>query len=85
MSPSSSHYMTAAWTVSPEGPQGGDKGATHCQAHLVGIKLRPPLHGTPEETSDKKTGCWPKRAEVHIKGSMSVSPESCIFLYIEEH
>ena len=41
MSPPSGHHATAAWMVSPEGPWGGDKWATHRQAHLVAVKLWP--------------------------------------------
>ena len=38
---------------------------------------------SPEETQDVKTGYWPQIAEVHIKGMISVSPDSCIFPVIE--
>ena len=27
----------------------------------------------------ENTGPWPRRAEVHVKGMISVSPDSCIF------
>lgn len=65
-----SHCFPAAWTVSPEGPQGGDKGATHRQAHLVGIKLRPLLHGTPEET-------WVRKQDAGRRGLRCTSKEAC--------
>ena len=32
-----------------------------------------------------KTGYWPRIAEMHMKGMVSVSPDSCIFPYIEKH
>ena len=32
----------------------------------------------------KNTGHWPQIAEVHIKGMISVNPNSCSFLYIEK-
>ena len=38
----------------------------------------------PEETQDmKNTEYWPQIAEVHIKGMISISPDSCIFPYME--
>ena len=40
---------------------------------------------SPEETQDVKTqGYWSQIAEVHVKGMISVSPDSCIFPYIEK-
>ena len=32
----------------------------------------------------ENTGYWPQLAEVHIKGMISVSPDSSIFPYIEK-
>ena len=32
----------------------------------------------------RNTGCWPRRAEMHLKGMISMSPESCIFPYVEK-
>ena len=40
---------------------------------------------SPEGTQNVKTGCWPQRAEVHIKETITGSPDSCIFPYIEKH
>ena len=34
------------------------------------------LWGTQEEV--KNAGCWPQIAEVHMKGILSVGPDSCI-------
>ena len=33
---------------------------------------------------ERNTGYWPRRAEMHLKGMMSVSPESCNFPYAEK-
>ena len=40
----------AAWMVSPERTQRGDKGGAHCQACIAVIP-----NGVPEETQDEKT------------------------------
>ena len=33
---------------------------------------------------NQEAGCWPQVAEMHMKGMISVSPNACIFPYIEE-
>jgi len=48
--------------------------AATCQRELV----------RPEETQDVKTPVRPQRAEVHIKGMTSVSPDPGIFPYREK-
>ena len=35
--------------------------------------------------TNKQTGYRPQRAEIHAKGRVSVSLDSCIFPYIEKH
>ena len=39
---------------------------------------------SPEETQNVKTQDTGPRAEVHLRGMISVSPHSCIFPYIEK-
>ena len=50
----------------------------------VGIRLQPLPVVNLKETQDVKTGYWTQITEVHIKGMVSVSPNSCIFLYVEK-
>ena len=52
--------------------------------HQAAIRLQPLPMVSPKETQDVKTH-WPQIAEVHIKGMISVSPDSCIFPYLEKH
>ena len=33
----------------------------------------------------RQVGYWPQTDEVYIKGKISVSPDYCIFPYIEKH
>ena len=66
--------------VSPEGIQDGNSAC-----HLVAIKLQPFPMVSPKEAQDVKTDYWPQIVERHIKGIISVSLVSCIFLYIEKH
>ena len=60
---------------------------TNNTCHLAAIRLQPlPRTVSPEGTQDMSfSGYWPQIAEVHIKGTILVSPDSCIFLYIEKH
>ena len=51
--------------------------------HLAAVRLQPLPVASPEETQDV-SGYWPQMAEVHIKGMISVSPDSCILPYIEK-
>ena len=66
--------------VSPEGIQDGNSAC-----HLVAIKLQPFPMVSPEEAQDVKTDYWPQIVEGYIKGIISVSLVSLIFLYIEKH
>ena len=55
-----------------------------------GIQLRYPALQADSLLSEpprkpESTGYWPQRAEVQIKGIISLSPESCIFPYTEKH
>ena len=49
------------------------------------VRLQPLPTGSPEELCVKNSGSWPQRAEMHMKRMTSVSPDSCIFPYIEKH
>jgi len=52
--------------------------------HLLTIRLQPLPMVSPKEAHDanENTGYWPQIAKMHIKGMISVSPDSCIFPYI---
>ena len=66
--------------VSPEETQ---EGKNTCP--LAAIRLQPLPIVSGEEVQDvKSTGFWPQIAEVHIKGMISVSPDSPIFPYSEK-
>ena len=41
--------------------------------------------GDVKKKKKNKTGYRPQRAEIHAKGRVSVSLDSCIFLYIAKH
>ena len=75
MSQSAAIAALCCVTVSPEGTQ---EGKNTC--HLAAIRLQPLPMVSPEETPRY----WPQIAEVHIKGMISVSPDSCIFPYIKK-
>ena len=66
--------------VSPEGAQ---EGKNTCP--LAVIRPQPLITASPEEAQVVRTGYWPQTAEVHINRMISVSPDSCIFPYIEKH
>ena len=52
---------------------------------LAAIRLQPLLLVSLTEAQDvKSTEYWPQIAETHIKGIISVSPDSCIFPFIEK-
>ena len=60
------------------------------KGHHSPQRLQPPVGGelvSTEETNSgcENTGCWPQRAEVRIKGMMSVSPDCSIFRYVWNH
>ena len=63
-------------------PEGTEEEKNTC--HPAAISLQPLPTGSLEETQDVKTGYWPQIAEVYIKGMISVSPDSCIFPYMEK-
>ena len=73
----------------PNMNEGSEKG----KQYLWSSRCRPPLHGGgwgEGDVRDKKKkknriGFWPQIAEMHMKGMMSILPDSCIFPYIEEH
>ena len=53
--------------------------------YLAGISLESLPTVSPKEAQDgKNTVYWPQREEVHRKGMISASPDSCIFPYIRE-
>ena len=67
--------------VSPEQTQEGSQAYLPCSSHHTAA--------TPEGSPWGNTGCentgyWPQRAEVPIKGMISMSPDLCIFPYIEK-
>ena len=64
-------------------PQGTQEGEESLPSEA--IRLQPLPTGSPEELGVKNTGYWPQRAEMHMKGVTSVSPNPCIFPYIEKH
>jgi len=39
----------------------------------------------PAAVKNQEAGCWPQVAEMRKKGMISVSPDTCIFPYIEKH
>ena len=59
--------------------------------YLTAVELLPQAATTPygeqgtKNMSNQTAGCWPQIAEMHVKGMISVSPDSCIFPYIEKH
>ena len=77
----SSHHIIAAPMVSPEGTQDGDKQAAHCQALRY---CRHPQLCTLRGFRMEKSRRLAQIAEVHFKGMISVSPDSCFFPYIEK-
>ena len=67
----SSHHITAAMMVSPEGTQDTNRIPTPKGAPW----------GDPGWESPRY---WPQIAEVHIKGMVSINPDSFVFQYIEK-
>ena len=68
-----------------------------CQGRNFGLKMPPDQYtrdvaaikpsattATPDAAPWGNSGYWAQVAEVHIKGMISVSPDSCIFPYIEK-
>ena len=53
---------------------------------LAVIRLLATPYGELRGSQDvKNTGYWPQIAEMHMKGMISVIPDSCILPYIEKH
>ena len=75
---SQSSAIAATSTVSPEGTQEGNREYLPSSSHQTAATL----DGAASEREN--TRYWPQIAEVHIKGMMSVSPDSCIFPYVEK-
>ena len=73
----SSRQSPAAPTVSLEGTQGKNRLQPISHQPLQPSPPTPTPRGAPGGDSGcKNTGSWLQRAEVHIKGMISVSPES---------
>ena len=74
----SSYHITAALTESPEGTQDRNR--------MPAIKSQTlhPLTVALRRLRMRKKRYWPQMADIHIKGMISVSSDSCIFSYIEE-
>ena len=71
----------AAPMVSLEGTQDGNKQAT---CHQAISHLQPPPTVTLRDSGLRKAGYWPPIAKERIKEMISVSPDSCIFPFIEK-
>ena len=57
------------------------EGKNTCQPAPIRLQ---PLPFEPQGNSGcENKGYWPQIAELHIKGMISVSPDPCIFIYIE--
>ena len=72
--------MTAAQKVSPE--ETWNRNRTPLIEPSVPVANPPTIQ--PDKTERDGTVYWPQIAEVHIKGMISMSPECCIFPYIEK-
>jgi len=66
-------------TSKSEGTQEETKNTCHLSSHYGAATLKGEAAGC------ENTGYRPQRAEVHIKGMISVKSNSCIFPYIEKH
>ena len=54
-----------------------------CGHQAISLCGRPGL-STLRDSGWRRAGCWPQIAKAHIKGMISISPDSCIFPYIEK-
>ena len=52
---------------------------------LAAIRLQALPTLNPKRAQDVKKYIVPRTAEMHMKGMILVSPDSCIFPYIEKH
>ena len=74
----SSHYSH------PDGEPWGNSRLQQDACHIAVNHWSPPDHTLWGDSGWKSTGHWPQTAEVHGRGVISVSANSCIFSYIEE-
>ena len=74
-------YIPQCDLVSPEGAQEGEE---YLLSINIGHQSATTPYGEPWGTQDVKTEYWLQIGDVHIKEMISVSPDSCIFPYIEE-
>ena len=65
-------------------PEGAQEGEEYLLSINIGHQTATTLYGEPWGTQDVKTEYWLQIGDVHIKEMISVSPDSCIFPYIEE-
>lgn len=63
----------------PGGSWDGDKGPGALSHPLQWV------HPEGRRIGTQDTGDWSQRAEIHIKGMISVSPDSCTNLYTGKH
>ena len=75
--------MIAALQCEPVSPKGTQEGEEYLpsNSHLAEAT---PWWAQGSSGCGKNIGCWPRIAEMHMKGVGSGSPDSCIFLYMEE-
>ena len=73
-------YIPQCDLVGPEGAQEEE----YLLSINIGHQTATTPYGEPWGTQDVKTEYWLQIGDVHIKGMISVSPDSCIFPYIEE-
>ena len=69
----SSHSLELPPRVSPEGTQDGNRMPAIKQSTTKAT----PNHAPWGDSGWESTGYWPQRAEVHIKGIISKSPDPC--------
>ena len=67
--------------VIPEGTQEGNKDYLTSSSHQAAATPEAELRGN---SGCEITGYWPQIAEVHIRGMISVNPDSCILSCIEK-
>ena len=78
----SSHHVRAALMVSPEGTQDRNIMPPAIQSSDTVVT---PQRYTLRKLRMRKHRVLPQKDKVHIKGLTSVSPDYCIFPYVEEH
>ena len=71
------HQRTAALQYEPVSPKGTQEGEEYLWSVICDL---------PQGRSGcENPGYWLQMAEMHMKGMISVSPNSCIFPFIEKH